>query len=274
MNRTKRIKLLRALKCYMLTYNELPQELQNEQHVILSCLKNNSDIGSWFPDNIKNDKEFFKKALAINPIVFIHMNEDLKKDNELLDIMFKSYASYSLFERVLKQKELANYRNNILEYFPHAKHNKKIVYRIFQSIKHYEDEYGPMFKNIYNNFNNNLKNDVSFISLLVKLQPTLYEYLPPKLQDEPDIMIAAMKSSRGEVFKQFNEELRNDAFFVYQMSKIADIDKNHLGSHLKKEIANNDINSYTEKLLLKESIENKLQELGLIQKHTAAKRKL
>ena len=274
MNRTKEIKLLRELKYNPATYKDLPQELQNDHEVILSCLKNNSEIGSLFPESIKNDRDFFKKALVVNPTVFIHMNESLKTDNELITIMLKAYEDYSLIERYIKQKELEKYRNNILEYFPHAKHNKKIVYRIFQSIKHHEGEYGPMFKNIYNNFNNNLKNDIPFISLLVKLQPTLYEYLPPKLQDEPDIMIAAMKSSRGEVFKQFNEELRNDAFFVYQMSKIADIDKNHLGSHLKKEIANNDINSYTEKLLLKESIENKLEELGLTEKHTAAKRKL
>lgn len=271
MNRNKELILLRQLNKNLITYYDLPLELQHDQKIILKCLKYDSTIAKLFPENLKANKTFLIEALNVNPMIFGYMNADLKRDEQLINIMLNSFTHYNEYRDWCNNTELDIYKDSILSYFPHAKNNKKIVYKIFKSITWKSGQYEKMFKNIYDNLNENLKNDINFLALLIKIQPILYKNLPPRLQEDPAFMTLLMKATSGNIFPYFHEDLRSDPFFVHHMSKLAIVDKCHLGIELKEDIGKSDIKTYTESFLLKESIENKLQSLN-IQNNTVKKK--
>lgn len=254
--------ILRDLKKNPLNYENLDMEYKLHNEVLTQCLKATSDIGQFFPEEIKSDRGFFIKYLPVNPFIFRYMNEQLQKDSQLIDLMLKNYQSFcnSMYNRDNIDKD--RYENTILSYFPNLSHNKKIVLKVIESFtnNHYHTNENYFFKKIIDNLNEKLSDDVSFLSVLVKRNYKIYEHLKPSIKDEPDIMVSAMKSSKGEAFPLFNDDFKADPFFITHMLQYGEIYKGWLPKELRAEIGSHELTDYFKKILLKESIEKAVNE--------------
>jgi len=88
-----------AVEQNSLCMKELPSKLlDNKDFVIQVLAKANFNVFDDVSDKLKDDKEFVKKALVIEPWIYKSISQRLKGDEEIIDLVVKTNSHVSILE--------------------------------------------------------------------------------------------------------------------------------------------------------------------------------
>lgn len=229
------------------------QEESNSQYGYYNRRKSiiplNEESFQLLPKDLLKNKIVAKKIIENNPIIYKHLEENLKLNGELIKCLFETinYKNEKTTNLILDEIDF---------YFPGFLTNKEICLKVCKVAIH-----SNLFHSIFSMIPISIKKDKKFIKHLLKENYTFYRDIPLELKEDFNIMIYSMKISNGKVFGYFHTELRSDLFFSYYMAKFGEINPNDLSGELRKKyISTNSssTNSFLNSLILNEKLDNQL----------------
>jgi hypothetical protein len=232
--------------------NRLPIELQQDNDIIITALKNtlfslksipiehlNNDILAFIFDN--NYQEYYEDILYIidnskNINILQNVDYNLKNNKKLIEILSvintKSikYASKEILnDKVFFLDIIKQYRGkyyNILKYLSDdLKDDEELIYELL-SVKTYTFE----FKYI----SDRLKNNYDFILKVIKKNSDILEYVSKEFKNNIEIVLETVNTN-GYMLKYASKQLQNNKKVVLEAIKNYGLALKYAGKELKND---------------------------------------
>jgi len=216
----------------------LDKELLNDKEFIIKALKTYTFGLHSLNSEFYNDKDIAKVILKLNPYAYKNqLGNEIKKDEEIVLLVLKREPLLIIDadDKILNNKNIIDQidflnRNllfngcEVFKNYPYIL--EKIKEGIHKDIK--ENEH------VLSHFHNNIMNDKEFLIEILNKKPQDIKIIDPKLYDDKDVMLAALKFDKN--IRYIGNKLLSDKDIVnVLLEKNIDTNKIKLDENSDKE---------------------------------------
>lgn len=194
------------------TYQEiLPLEIQTSPEFLLASLSR-LVLKDWktLPERLKQDKEFFKKALVISERVYSYASQDIQQDKAMMaSLVQKNKSLYFEFPKSLKDDKkivlnLIKAHPGFIGSLPKKwLQDKDIILSLVRRDGTYLERVSQ-----------ELRDDEEIVMSAIKNNPNCIFYASNRLKNKPSVILRAMKTGFNAL-KYAGEDLRNNLEFMF-----------------------------------------------------------
>jgi len=195
------------------------EEFKNDGEVVMEAVKQNGSSLQYASEELKNDSEVVMESVKESWSSFEYASDNLKKNRDFVLKIIELFSDWNIKKYNESTDEIKNDRKivsgHLNHYFTMLFKEISIELRGLKEILLAVSN-GSIL--IFQNFNNEIKNDFDFAFSTLEFNYNIFPYLPAELKRNRNFVLKSLRNN-GNILKYLSEELKNDREIVKQAIK-------------------------------------------------------